>query len=319
MIGAAIHWNQAKPMNFEPDAILERRRLRRRLSLWRIAAILAALGVVALMIISTSEVRVPGVRHIARLDVTGIIIDDEERDGALLDLAEDGNAKALIVAIDSPGGTTSGSEGLYLALREVAKKKPVIAVMGSVAASGGYITAIGADRIFARGNTITGSIGVLFQNTEISKLLEKVGVDVELVTSGPLKGKPSPFEPMDEQGRKALNVLIGDSYRWFVDLVAERRALAPEKALELADGRVFSGRQALEAKLIDQLGGQREALEWLDREKAVSKDLPVHPVKYGEEDDLANTLFDSSIFRNFRKSLNLERLTLDGLVSLWHP
>lgn len=306
-------------MSFEPDAILERRRLRRRLSLWRIAAILAVLGAVALMVISTADVRVPGVKHIARLDVTGIITDDEDRDSALLDLAEDRNAKALIVAIDSPGGTTSGSEGLYLALREVAKKKPVIAVMGSVAASGGYITAIAADRIFARGNTITGSIGVLFQNTEISKLLDKVGVNVELVTSGPLKGKPSPFEPLDDQGRKALNVLIGDSYRWFVDLVAERRNLAREKALELADGRVFSGRQALDVKLIDQLGGQREALEWLDREKNISKDLPVHPVKYGEENELTNALFGSSFFGFFRKSLNLERLTLDGLVSLWHP
>lgn len=306
-------------MSFEPDAILERRRLRRRLSLWRIAAILAVLGAAGLMILSTADVRVPGVKHIARLEVTGLITDDEDRDSALLDLAEDRNAKALIVAIDSPGGTTSGSEGLYLALREVAKKKPVIAVMGSVAASGGYITAIAADRIFARGNTITGSIGVLFQNTEISKLMDKVGVNVELVTSGPLKGKPSPFEPLDDQGRKALNVLIGDSYRWFVDLVAERRSLAREKALELADGRVFSGRQALDVKLIDQLGGQREALEWLDREKNISKDLPVHPVKYGEENELTNALFGSSLFGFFRKSLNLERLTLDGLVSLWHP
>ncbi|HAK63043.1 MAG: signal peptide peptidase SppA [Pseudomonadota bacterium] len=306
-------------MNFEPDAILERRRLRRRLSLWRIAAIVVALGAVALMIVSTADVKVPGARHIARLEVSGVIIDDEARDSAVLDLAEDKNAKALIVAIDSPGGTTSGSEGLYLALREVAKKKPVIAVMGSVAASGGYITAISADRIFARGNTITGSIGVLFQNTEISKLLDKVGVDVELVARGPLKGKPSPFEPLDDQGRKVLNTLIEDSYRWFVDLVAERRNLTREKALELADGRIYSGRQALEVKLIDQIGGQREALEWLEREKNISKDLPVHPVKYGEEDEFASLLLDSSIFRNFRKSLNLERLTLDGLVSLWHP
>ena len=305
-------------MSFEADAILDRRRLRRNLSAWRIAAIIGLTGALILLAASLGDWKF-GRSHVAKLEIFGVIVDDEERDQAILDLAEDSHAKALIVSIDSPGGTTSGSEGLYLALREVAQKKPVIAVMSTVAASGGYIAAIGADHIIARGNTITGSIGVLMQNTEFSKLLDKIGVGIDLITSGPLKGKPSPFEPMDAQSRAVIKTLINDSYQWFVGLVAERRQLSPERARELADGRVFSGRLALEAKLIDQIGGMQEARAWLENEKDVSKDLPVELVKYGDADSLAGRLLGSLVPGWAEKSLDLKRLTLDGLVSLWHP
>lgn len=305
-------------MSFEPDAIVERRRLRRNLSLWRIAAIVGIAGAVAIIAASMSDLKF-GRDHISKLEILGVIIEDEERDQAILDLADDAHAKALIVTIDSPGGTTSGSEGLYLALREVARKKPVVAVMGTVAASGGYVTAIGADHIIARGNTITGSIGVLMQNTEVSELLKKIGVGIEMITSGPLKGKPSPFEPMDAQGRAAIKTLIDDSYRWFVDLVAERRNLTPERARELSDGRVYSGRQALEVKLIDQIGGMPEARAWLEKEKDISGKLPVEPLVYGDDASLPGRLINAMIFGWAEKSLNLKRLTLDGLVSLWQP
>ncbi len=305
-------------MSFEPDAILDRRRLRRNLSLWRIAAIVGITGAVAITAASMSGLTF-GRDHISKLEILGVIIEDEERDQAILDLADDAHAKALIVTIDSPGGTTSGSEGLYLALREVARKKPVVAVMGTVAASGGYVTAIGADHIIARGNTITGSIGVLMQNTEVSELLKKIGVGIEMITSGPLKGKPSPFEPMDAQGRAAIKILIDDSYRWFVDLVAERRNLTPERARELSDGRVYSGRQALEAKLIDQIGGMPEARAWLEKEKDISGKLPVEPLVYGDDAFLPGRLINNMIFGWAEKSLSLKRLTLDGLVSLWQP
>ncbi|MDO9458644.1 MAG: signal peptide peptidase SppA [Alphaproteobacteria bacterium] len=305
-------------MSFEPDAILDRRRLRRNLSLWRIAALVALTGVVTMIAVGLTGLPF-GRDHISRLEVLGIIVDDEDRDQAIRELADDTRTKALIVSIDSPGGTTSGSEGLYLALREVARKKPVVAVMGTVAASGGYITAIGADHIIARGNTITGSIGVLMQNTEFSELLKKVGVGIELITSGPLKGKPSPFEPIDEKGRAAIQTLIDDSYQWFVGLVAERRNLSPERARELADGRVYSGRLALDAKLIDQIGGLPEARVWLEKEKEVSGKLPVQLLEYGDDTTLPGLWMESLFLGWAEKSLNLKRLTLDGLVSLWHP
>ncbi|MEQ1889638.1 MAG: signal peptide peptidase SppA [Alphaproteobacteria bacterium] len=305
-------------MSFEPDAILDRRRLRRNLSLWRIAAIAGLTGAMVLLVTGISGLPL-GRDHVSRLEITGVIVEDEDRDQAILDLADNRNARALIVTINSPGGTTSGSEGLYLALRQVARKKPVVAVMGTVAASGGYITAIGADHIIARGNTITGSIGVLMQTTEVSKLLDKIGVGIELITSGPLKGKPSPFEPLDAQGRAAIQTLIDDSFQWFVGLVAERRSLAPERARELADGRVFSGRLALEAKLIDQIGGMPEARTWLEKEKDISGKLPLELLEYGDDDTLSGRLVSSLLMGLAEKSLSLKRLTLDGLVSLWHP
>lgn len=306
-------------MSFEPDAIVDRRRLRRNLSLWRIAALVAVVGALMLLAYGMDESVPFGRDHIAQLEVYGIITEDEDRDEAILDLAENDSAKALIVRIDSPGGTTSGSEGLYLALRQVASKKPVVAVMSTVAASGGFIAAIGADYIFARGNTITGSIGVLMQSPDASKLMEKIGLEVETVASGPLKGKPSPFEPLDEQTRQSIQEMIQDSYRWFVGLVAERRNLAPERALALADGRVFTGRMALDVRLIDQIGGQREAIDWLETEKGLAKELPVQVLEYGDEDSLSGGLVNSMIFSLFGKSLDVKRLTLDGMVSLWHP
>ncbi len=306
-------------MSLEVDAILDRRRLRRNVSLWRIVAIIAVVSALALFAASQTGSQLAIGNYVAELEVTGIIIDDEERDQAIRDLVKNDNAKALMVTIESPGGTTSGSEGLYLALREVAQHKPVVAVMGAVAASGGYITAIGADHIIARGNTITGSIGVLFQNTEFSKLLKTIGVDVELVTSGPLKAKPSPFEPLDEQGRAALNALIKDSYGWFLDLVIERRNLTPERARILSDGRVYTGRMALEAKLIDQIGGKAEAREWLETQKSISADLPLETLEYGDRGPFMDRVTGSMVSSLMGKSLNLKRLTLDGLVSVWQP
>lgn len=305
-------------MSFEPDVILDRRRLRRHLSLWRVAALVALTAALAILVANMTDWSPTG-GHVATLEIFGVIVEDEDRDQAIRDLAKNSRAKALIVNIDSPGGTTSGAEALYVALREVAEKMPVVAVMGTVAASGGYITALGADHIIARGNTITGSIGVLMQTTEVSGLLDKLGVGIELITSGPLKGKPSPYEPMDAQSRAAIKTLIDDSYQWFVSLVSERRKLSLERTRELADGRIFSGRLALEAKLIDQIGGMPEARSWLDKEKNISSKLPLEPVVYDGEASLSGLLINSLVSGLAEKSLSLKRLTLDGLVSLWHP
>lgn len=304
-------------MLLEADAILHRRRLQRNLSLWRFAAIVALVTAAVLIAAGLTGTSITGRAHVAELEIFGLIIDDEERDQAVRDLVNDTDAKALIISINSPGGTTSGAEGLYLALRELAAHKPVIAVMGAMAASGGYLTAISADHIIARGNTITGSIGVLFQNIEVSKLMDKVGVDVEMIASGPLKGNPSPFAPLDAQGRASLTELTDDAYKWFLDLVIERRKLPPEKARALSDGRVFSGRMALEAKLIDQIGGIAEARQWLEKEKGVDAGLPAQTLEYGSPLLFADRLTGSIVSGLTGKIEYLKRLTLDGLISVW--
>lgn len=296
----------------DADAILDRRRLKRRLVAWRMLAILALIGVVTAL---TARYVVPVGEHVARLDVNGLIIEDPERDEALSALVEDDDVQALIVHINSPGGTTTGSEELFHALRRVAEEKPVVAVIGTIGTSGGYIVAIAANRIFARETSLTGSIGVMIETAEFSELMEKLGVSAEARRSSPLKGQPSPFEPMTDDVRAALDAVLLDSYRWFVDLVRDRRELTSAETEQVSDGRLFTGRQAMENKLIDAIGGEREARSWLEAEREIPIGLPMRDVTYGEAPSFVERLTDSLA----QKVLSFEPLTLDGLVSVWHP
>lgn len=255
--------------------LYERRRLRRRVGFWRLMALLAVLIAVGGYLWQA----VPRGAYIARHSVIGAIFDDPERDALLRRIAEDRRAEALILRIDSPGGTVAGSEALFEAVRTVAGNKPVVAVMGEVAASGGYIAALAADRIVARGNTITGSIGVIAEFANFEDLLDMVGVDFSRVASAPLKAEPSPLRAPSEAALAAQADLISDSYQWFLGLVAERRALDEDEARRVGDGRLFSGRQAVAAGLIDAIGSETEALAWLREEHGISARLPVRDVR----------------------------------------
>jgi len=259
-------------MTATADMIIERRKARRALTFWRILAIFAV--IVALVAVLP---RVGGGRpdHIARVKIEGVIFHQPEREHRILDIAEDDSAKALIVWIESPGGTLVGSEALYDALRKVAEKKPVVAVMSEVAASGGYLTALGADRVIARRNTLTGSIGVILQAPNFAGLLNKVGIEVTEIKSAPLKAAPSLVEPVEPEAIRAQEVLIEDAFGWFRDLVAERRQLAGERLAAVTDGRVLSGRQARDLGLIDAIGDGETAKAWLEAERGLEADLPV--------------------------------------------
>ena len=296
----------------DPDSILDRRRLKRRLAAWRTLAILALIGVVAAL---TARYALPIGDHVVRLNVSGLIVEDADREEALSELVDDERAQALVVLINSPGGTTAGSEALFHGLRRVAEKKPVVAVIGTIGTSGGYIVAIAANRIFARETSLTGSIGVLVETAEFSRLMEKIGVSTVARRSSPLKGQPSPFEPMTDEVRAALDAVLEDSYAWFVDLVRERRELTPDEAESVSDGRLFTGRQAIGSKLIDAIGGEREARSWLEAERKVPSTLPTRDLSYDDEPSLVQRLADSLA----EKVLSFEPLTLDGLVSVWHP
>ncbi len=300
-------------MSLDADAIVDRRRLKRRLIAWRLAAItaVAALAYVAIFPSQTLDVR----DHIAAIGVAGLITDDQERIEVLDEVASTDSAKALIVRINSPGGTAVGGETLYHALRRVADKKPVVALIRTLGTSGGYMAALAADRIYARENSITGSIGVLLQTAEMSGLMEKVGIKAEALTSGPMKGQPSAFEPMGDEARAVNQALIDDTHNWFVNLLAERRGLDATEAAAAADGRVFTGRQALAAKLIDGFGGLREARAWLDADRGIPARLPLRELKMPEAPlDLISRFLGSA-----EKTLLSERLALDGLLTLWQP
>ena len=300
-------------MTLQGDYLLDRRWLRRRLTVWR--AIALVLAVVAVVSLAPRLGIVAGGEHIARITVDGIIFDDRDRGEALERLAENDRVRALIVHINSPGGTVVGGEALYHQLRAVAEKKPVAAVMSEVATSAAYMGALGTDHIVAREGTITGSIGVILQSADITELLKMIGVKPETIKSAPLKAQPNPFEPFTPEAREAVRELIASVFGMFVDLVAERRQLAKTDVRELADGRVYSGRFAKDAGLVDALGGEKAAVDWLVETHGLDPDLDVRDVAVAAR----NRSLRDTLIGTFGKTLFSETLKLDGLVSLWHP
>lgn len=300
-------------MSYETDMIIDRRRLKRRLIFWRIVGVLALVAAVAVGFgrfdLSRSEA------YIARLSVDGLIVDDRLRDEALARLIDDDDVKALIVTINSPGGTFTGGENLYQNLRTVSEKKPVVAVMGGTAASAAYMIAIAADHVIAGAGTITGSIGVILQTADVTGLLDKVGIKSVTVKSGPLKAQPNPMEPFSDEARAVTESVIRDFYEMFVDMVIERRGLSKADAYALADGRIYSGRQAKAHDLVDAIGREADALKWLSEVHEISDQLPVVDVEIDYKDEPWRELVGESL----GKALFSERLRLDGVLSLWHP
>ena len=252
-------------MALEPDLLLDRRRLKRQIGFWRAALILGAvLGGAVLMADSLPENPALGGEHIARLPLNGTITDNRDLVRLVERSGRDPQVRALLVSIDSPGGTVAGGEALHTAIRGVrAAGKPVVAVMGGTAASAGYMVALPAERIFAREATLTGSIGVILQSFEVSELMERLGLRAEALTSGPLKDQPSPFRPLTEQGRASLNAVVQDMQSQFVAMVVAGRNMPEERVREIADGRVMTGRQAVTLGLVDAIGGEAEARRWL--------------------------------------------------------
>lgn len=322
-------------MTLDADAIVERRRLKRRLAGWRIAALLAIGAAIALLLGSAGEGGLRGVlgldKHVARVKISGFIQDDFSQQELFRKLSESASAKAVILRIDSYGGTTAGGEALYHEIRKLGEKKPVVAVFGTAATSAAYMIAVAADHIISRANTITGSIGVILQWAEISKLLEKVGVDVEQIRSGPLKAVPSPFEPATERAREVTSEVLQDSYKWFISVVTDRRALRPAAIEELKTGRIYSGRQALEIGLVDQIGGEREARSWLFKTHAIPKDLPIRNWEPERENNFSWFRVAAAILADVTGMAQLRHLAfaeqvpatatkqLDGLLSVWQP
>jgi protease-4 len=314
----------------EAETVIERRCLRRRLTAWRLAAVVLAVFVIALIMAGDQRLAGTGsfLPHIARVSVSGLITDDQKMLELLDKVGKSSQVRAVILDINSPGGTTTGGEAMYDAIRRLAEKKPVVAVCGTLATSAAYIVALATDRIFVYGNTITGSVGVIFQWADVSELMRTLGVKVEEVKSGPLKAVPNPFEPTDEKGRALAAEMVQEAKVWFVDLVGKRRNLEPAAVPGLTDGRVYSGRQALALKLVDEIGDERAAKRWLQKERDVTPGLSVVEWKpKSESGGIWGWLF-GSIASSFGIAADnfvslfgqvSEGLRLDGLVSLWHP
>jgi protease-4 len=324
-------------MSLDTDYIVDRRRLRRKLTFWRVVTVLIAIiGVVGVAVVaqrSGGSLSQPITPQISRVTIQGIIRGDHERTEALDNLARSRNTRAVIVHIDSPGGTTTGSEELHQALRRVAAQKPTVVVVDGMAASGGYMAAMAADHIIAQNSSLVGSIGVLFQFPNLTDMLTKVGVKVEEIKSSPLKAAPNGLEPTTPEARAAIEALVVDSYAWFKGLVKDRRKLDGEALDRVADGRVFTGRQAIDLKLADEIGREQEAIDWLAKSNNIDPKTPVrdwrlHP-RFSELSFLhlgVAKVLDivglGSLVRDLETSGALqaaEKLNLDGLLALWHP
>ena len=297
--------------SLDPDRLLDRRRLKRGVAVWRALAIAA---LVALILVATAHLVTGDGERVARLWITGPILDQPARDAIIAELRDDDAVKAVVLRLDSVGGTAVGGEALYLGLRTLAEAKPVVAVLGTTATSAAYMAALAADRILAREASLTGSIGVLFQTAEFSALLEEIGVRAEAIRSGPLKAKPSPFERLDRPARRVMRGVVAEIHEYFLRLVMERRALDRPAALALADGRVFTGGQAVEAGLIDAIGGEGEARAWLARVHGVAESVPAADVAAAGGGGLLGRL--GAILE---RALPARTLALDGLIAVWHP
>lgn len=313
------------------DDLIDRRRLRRKLTFWRIAAlIVAALAIFAgTMWLGGDELAGTATDHIAKIRVEGTITEDEELLERLEAVRKADAVKGVILSVDSPGGTTAGGEAIFEAVRQLAAAKPVVAQVGTLAASAGYMIASASDHIVARKSSIVGSIGVLVQFPNFTGAMEKLGIQLDEVKSSPLKAEPSPFNPTTEEEKAMIRSMILDSYDWFVGLVAERRAMSRAEVLTLADGSVFTGRQALQKRLIDAVGGEDKAIDWLGT-KGVDTGLDV--IEWKPKNANGSLFFSQSALDRIAvalgypagsgeiiRELGAERLFLDGRLSVWQP
>lgn len=305
-------------MSYDPDLLIDRKRLKLKLGQWRFIAVLAlviAFAVVAGRMDPRTGGTVGG-DYIALITIDGEMADSPWLQDTLKDIGDNPRAKALLVRFDSPGGTAIAGEELYLQLQEIAKKKPVAGYMRTLCASACYMASLGTDYVIARESTLTGSIGVLLQSVEVSRLADKLGITPVTITSGAMKDVPSLTAPMSDAQRRIVAETVIDVYDHFVAKIVAHRKMDEAHVRTLADGRVYTGSQAFKLKLIDGIGGQDEALNWLYEKRKISSKLEVREIK--EEPPIDSLLDKLGSYAN-QKIWGRTQSRLDGLVSIWHP
>jgi protease-4 len=297
-----------------PDLYVERLLMKASLKKWRFfSAMLVIIFCAFLLALGDwSKSR----DYLAEVVIEKVITDNPVHEKRLQLLAEDSAAKGVLIYINSPGGTAAGGEMLYEQIRAIAKTKPVVAVLGEVATSGGYMAALAADHIIARRSTMTGSIGVVMQTAEFVDLAKKIGVNLVTLKSGALKATPSPFEKTTLEANQALQETIHDIFAMFLGMVKDRRKLSKETMALIADGRVISGERALALHLIDQIGGVAEGEHWLREKQQLGDHVRLRRVSLDETKTVAQW-FQTHIHSWF--GLSLSRIfPLEGLLTIWH-
>jgi protease-4 len=305
-------------MALDADTLLDRIQLKQQLMRWRTLAIVALVLCGVILINRQVGESVVISDYVARVEINGVIEDNGYRIDRLNKLKNNNAVAAILVYINSPGGTAVGGEELYTTLKRISEVKPVVVLMRDLCASAGYMTAIGADYLIAREGTLTGSVGVIMQTIEATKLAESWGIEPVIIKSGDNKASPNPLEKFTPSRRAMAEKVVEDFYRFFFTLVVDERGLNEQQQELIRDGRVFTGRQALEAGLVDALGGETEALAWLEKEHDISSDTEV---KYyslvREKNSLFTTLNQSAEW--LAKQTTKLPAGLDGLQAVWQP
>ena len=306
-------------MTLNTDVLLERMKLKKQRKKWRTISVIAffiiALGFFNFGLGQDKTFGIPAHKMIARISITDDLIEENSgREEIIREVADNNNIKAVILYIDSPGGTTVGGENLYESIEYLSSKKPVVTVMGTMATSAAYMIAMPTHRIFARNGSLTGSIGVIMQSPNLSGLAEKVGVSVDTTASGKFKNTPSMFGQTTPEEQAYLQGLINSFYDIFVDMVVKGRGMSREEVIKVADGRVFTGIQAKKLNLVDEIGGELDALSWLASSKGINKSLPVEDIELYRPDSFIEALM-TSVAGKF--SLLPESSIRGGLLSIW--
>ena len=302
------------------NTLIERHRLRRKLTFWRAATLITIVLATGAVVFGFGGDTLEREDQIARIAIEGTILENKELIGRIEEAGEDEAVKAIILTVDSPGGTTVGGEAIHEAIKNAAGQKPVVAEIGTLAASAGYMVASASDHIVSRETSLVGSIGVIIQGPNFTRALDKVGIDVETYKSAPLKAEPSPFNATTDEERAAIDAVIKDSYDWFVDLVAENRGMDRAEVLRVASGAIYTGRQAKALGLVDELGGESVVRAWLTAQD-ISADLPI--IDWEAPRDLTSGWLAGLAGRNgtdirpLLREIGLDPLFLDGLVSVW--
>jgi protease-4 len=295
---------------------------RRRLFFWRTISFITVAIIVYLSF--ENQEKSSSNEYIANYNISGLLISADEIIEDLEELKLSNEVNSIIISVDSPGGTTVSAEEIYLKLKEVSSVKPTAIVMRNIATSGAYLLSLGGDVIFSRENTITGSIGVLLQWARVDEALSKLGIEVNEVKSGKLKAEPDFFGEIDEEAQQVTKEIIDETFEWFIRIVKVERALNPSEIYTISDGRIFTGRQAIELNLVDEIGDKNDAKIWLVENKEIDSNSPI--IDYGKskkpsfiELSLANIMdyFNISTPYTGRIRSNLSLVNNGGLQSVW--
>ena len=305
-------------MAIDADTLIDRMHLKSQVARWRTITIAVVCIALIALYGNVSDMTPIATDHIAQVSIEGVIVDDTYQQEMLEELKDDRHVKAVLVKIDSPGGTVVGGEELYLGLRAIAKKKPVVVMMRTLCTSAGYMAALGGSHLLAREGTITGSVGVIMQTMEFTELAKRIGIEPITIKSGEQKAAPNPLEKLTQPQREWSQEVVADFFSYFEKLVKQRRNIDDTAWNEIKDGRIFTGRQALVLGLIDGIGGEKQALIWLKAKHNIDSEMEIIEI---EPDYPQESLFGGmeERFRQLFFSIENLSVTLDGLVGIWQP